>query len=83
MVSRAIDAGALQDNLTDIYGDNNRLVYLKDVLGLIDEQPTITLRGDPEYREYTCPNCCHKWLEDRDATDYPEYCPACGVSMRG
>ena len=39
---RAIDAGVLQDNLTDIYGDGNRLVYLKDVLGLIDEQPTLT-----------------------------------------
>lgn len=42
MTVRPIDAGILQDNLTDIYGDGNRLVYLKDVLGLIDEQPPLT-----------------------------------------
>ena len=41
-MARPIDAGVLQDNLTDIYGDGNGLVYLKDVLGLIDEQPTLT-----------------------------------------
>lgn len=40
-MARPIDAGILQDNLTDIYGDGNRLVYLKDVLDLIDEQPTL------------------------------------------
>ena len=37
-----IDGGVLKDNLTDIYGDGNRLVYLNDVLDLIDEQPTLT-----------------------------------------
>ena len=37
-----IDGGVLKDNLTDIYGDSNRLVYLNDVLDLIDEQPTLT-----------------------------------------
>lgn len=42
MAVRPIDAGILQDNLTDIYGDGNRLVYLKDVLDLINEQPTLT-----------------------------------------
>ena len=42
MAVRPIDAGVLQDNLTDIYGDGNRLVYLKDVLSLIDEQPALT-----------------------------------------
>lgn len=42
MAVRPIDAGVLQDNLTDIYGDGNGLVYLKDVLGMIDEQPTLT-----------------------------------------
>lgn len=41
-MERPIDAGILQDNLTDIYGDGNRLVYLKDVLDLIDEQSTLT-----------------------------------------
>ena len=47
MAVRPIDAGILQDNLTDIYGDGNRLVYLKDVLGLIDEQPTLTPPNEP------------------------------------
>ena len=47
MAVQPIDAGVLQDNLTDIYGDGNRLVYLKDVLGLIDEQPTLTPQNDP------------------------------------
>lgn len=41
-MARAIDAGILQDNLIDIYGDCYRLVYLKDVLDLIDEQPALT-----------------------------------------
>lgn len=38
---KPIDAGALKDNLTDIYGNENRLVCLKDVLGLIGEQPDV------------------------------------------
>lgn len=46
-MERAIDGGTLRDNLTDIYGDGNRLVYLKDVLDLIDEQPTITPPNEP------------------------------------
>ena len=68
MAVRPIDAGVLQDNLTDIYGDGNRLVYLKDVLDLIDEQPTLTLPKEPlpvlvndepdrEYIDYICPRC--------------------------
>lgn len=38
---KPIDAGALKDNLTDIYGNGNRLVCLKDVLDLIGEQPDV------------------------------------------
>ena len=38
---KPIDAGALRDNLTDIYGNENRLVCLKDVLDLIGEQPDV------------------------------------------
>lgn len=38
---KPIDAGALKDNLTDIYGNENRLVFLKDVLDLIGEQPDV------------------------------------------
>lgn len=44
---RAIDGGTLRDSLTDIYGDGNRLVYLNDVLDLIDEQPTLTPPNEP------------------------------------
>lgn len=39
MKVRLIDANVLRDNLTDIYEDENGLVYLKDVLDLIDKQP--------------------------------------------
>lgn len=46
-MARAIDGGTLRDNLTDIYGDGNRLVYLNDVLDLIDEQPTLTPPNEP------------------------------------
>ena len=38
---KPIDAGALKDNLTDIYGNENSLVCLKDVLDLIGEQPDV------------------------------------------
>ena len=34
-----------------------------------------------EYRPYRCPYCSHAWLEDSDATDYPEYCPGCGEPL--
>ena len=38
---KPIDAGALKDNLTDIYGNENRLVCLKDVLDLICDQTDV------------------------------------------
>lgn len=38
---KPIDAGSLKDNLTDIYGNENRLVCLKNVLDLIGEQPDV------------------------------------------
>ena len=31
-----------------------------------------------ERRKYTCPMCNH----DRDASDYPNYCPGCGNEVR-
>lgn len=40
-----------------------------------------TPEGDVEYRKHVCPNCYHTWLEDRDALDYPEYCPGCGEPL--
>lgn len=33
-------------------------------------------------RKHTCPHCRHEWLEDCDASDYPNYCPACGEPLR-
>lgn len=48
----------------------------------IPYQPTLTPPNEAEYREYTCPCCSHTWLEDRDALDYPEYCPGCGSTLR-
>ena len=51
-------------------------------LDKVRSMPTIITQGEREYREYSCPHCCHTWLEDRDATDYPEYCPSCGVEIR-
>ena len=47
MAVRPIDAGSLKDNLTDIYGDINNLIYLYDVLDLIDAQPTLTPPNEP------------------------------------
>ena len=41
-MARMIDAGSLRDNITDIYGGSDRLIYLADVLSLIDAQPTLT-----------------------------------------
>lgn len=35
-----------------------------------------------EYRRRTCPDCGHEWLEDCDATDYPNYCPGCGKELK-
>lgn len=35
-----------------------------------------------EVRRHTCPDCGHRWLEDCDATDYPNYCPGCGEPLR-
>lgn len=37
---------------------------------------------EKERRKYTCPMCNHEWWEDRDATDYPNYCPGCGEELR-
>lgn len=70
MAVRPIDAGILQDNLTDIYGDGNRLVYLKDVLGLIDEQPTLTPPNEP----LTCEGCA--------CESYPRDCYPCNTCNR-
>lgn len=46
-MARMIDAGSLRDNITDIYGGSDRLIYLADVLSLIDAQPTLTPPNDP------------------------------------
>lgn len=38
--------------------------------------------GNTELRPYECLCCGHFWYEDCDASDYPEYCPGCGVELR-
>lgn len=40
---RLIDADSFYDNLMDIYGDKNSLVFLGDVLDLIDQQPAVNI----------------------------------------
>ena len=47
----------------------------------VKEAPTLTPQNEVEYREYICPNCYHTWQEDRDASDYPNYCPGCGETL--
>ena len=59
-------------------GVNKGLNIARSAMRNPDAIPTLTPPNEPEYREYTCPNCHHTWLEDRDASDYPEYCPGCG-----
>lgn len=57
MAVRPIDAGSLRDNITDIYGGSDRLIYLADVLSLIDAQPMLIPPNEPEraglYGKYT------------------------------
>lgn len=85
-MARAIDADALQElcnrRIQDTWNSRTAPVSwaeaYADFKDDIDSMPTITPPNEPEYREYTCPNCHHTWLEDRDASDYPEYCPGCG-----
>ena len=71
-MERPIDAGILQDNLTDIYGDGNRLVYLKDVLDLIDEQPTLTPPNEWVSVENALPEECADILLCRKILKIPE-----------
>lgn len=54
-MARMIDAGSLRDNITDIYGGSDRLIYLADVLSLIDAQPTLTPPNEP----LTCTGCMY------------------------
>ena len=82
-MERAIDGGTLRDNLTDIYGDGNRLVYLNDVLDLIDEQPTLTPPNEPltldsrlTPKMVTCPK---GWRGIRDTRFY---CPSCKKAVK-
>jgi len=55
-----------------MYTGGKTLVILADSI----EEAT-----EVEYRRHTCPHCQHEWLEDRDASDYPNYCPACGEPL--
>ena len=78
-MERAIDGGTLRDNLTDIYGDGNRLVYLNDVLDLIDEQPTLTPPNEPTD---PCDLCVYNPPSSLDGKPCT-YCPATGRPPEG
>ena len=34
-----------------------------------------------QYRQHHCPECGWTWLEDCDASDYPDYCPHCRADL--
>ena len=89
MAVRPIDGDAVKRRAWDIaeawkdQGRDYEALLLESVVEqIVDTQPTLTPPNEPEYREYTCPYCYHTWLEDRDASDYPNYCPVCRAVLR-
>ncbi len=40
-------------------------------------------RDGVQYRQHRCPVCGWEWLEECDASDYPDYCPHCGTELHG
>lgn len=64
------------------YDEQDKDDVIRQVCCIIGNWPTLTPPNEPEYREYACPYCSHTWLEDRDASDYPNYCPVCGAALR-
>lgn len=89
-MARAIDADVMLAELKPIdYEAEHSAVLISDVAKImrewVERQPTLTPQNDPltlEYREYRCAECGHGWMEDCDATDYPNYCPGCGNELR-
>lgn len=82
---RPIDAYTLNNALVSWYNDTEgetEKSILRRVMQMVVHAPTLTPLNEPEYREYTCPYCYHTWLEDRDASDYPNYCPVCRAVLR-
>lgn len=66
-----------------VYGsDREKYDDWEEIIDALENLPTLVPPNEAEYREYTCPCCSHTWLEDRDALDYPEYCPGCGATLR-
>ena len=84
-MARPIDAYTLNNDLVSWYNDTEdekEKSILRRVMQRVVQAPTLTPPNEPEYREYTCPYCYHTWLEDRDASDYPNYCPVCRAVLR-
>lgn len=82
---RPIDAYTLNNALMSWYNDTEdetEKSILRRVMQMVVHAPTLTPPNEAEYREYTCPYCYHTWLEDRDASDYPNYCPVCRAVLR-
>lgn len=90
---RAIDGDAVKHRIWDIAegwkarGRNYEGLLLESVVEqIVDTQSTLPQPSNEpmtlEYREYRCAECGHGWMEDCDATDYPNYCPGCGNELR-
>lgn len=70
-----------------VYGsDREKYDAWDEIIDALDALPTLPPPSNEpltlEYRQYRCAGCGHEWLEDCDATDYPEYCPGCGDELR-
>lgn len=85
-MARAIDGELLELEIANIANKLAKSDAQKALMGrvmyCVEHMPTLIPTNEPEYREYTCPYCYHTWLEDRDASDYPNYCPVCRAVLR-
>lgn len=70
-----LQCGGWWDSLPDDISD-------ADMNLLQDALDTAIEALEKEQRKHICPVCNHEWLEDRDASDYPNYCPGCGNELR-
>lgn len=78
-MARMIDAGSLRDNITDIYGGSDRLIYLADVLSLIDDQPTLTPPNEtPPCYQPDGDGCAYQCYDGQDKPiEKCKECPLC------
>ena len=84
-MGRAID----KDNLIEAIVRSDQIGSIStidDIIDIIEGQPVLPQPSNEaltlEYREYRGAECGHEWMEDCDATAYPNYCPGCGNELR-